>query len=174
MLRSYLRLCLFAVGLLVGVQLPGFIADYAKRVDAHWLEAEQNLAGFRLTAKRFFKDDLQALVAHYRISEDPVMRSDATSVAQLVDRAALLEREHLAMQQPWYGQAWHVLSAADADLRQETLDAYRYQVLLAPEAIAWGVVCALLLAWLVEVLLLALAGLMGVGRKQKMQQRYRH
>ena len=35
MLLSYLRLVLFAVGLLVGVQVPGFISDYAKRVEAH-------------------------------------------------------------------------------------------------------------------------------------------
>jgi hypothetical protein len=47
MLRSYLRLILFTLGLLVGVQVPGFIEDYAKRVDAHRLEAEQGLKGFR-------------------------------------------------------------------------------------------------------------------------------
>lgn len=35
MLLSYLRLVLFAIGLLVGVQVPGFINDYAKRVEAH-------------------------------------------------------------------------------------------------------------------------------------------
>ncbi len=29
MLLSYLRLALFAIGLLVGVQVPGFISDYA-------------------------------------------------------------------------------------------------------------------------------------------------
>ena len=29
MLRSYLRLLLFTFGLLVGVQVPGFISDYS-------------------------------------------------------------------------------------------------------------------------------------------------
>ncbi len=174
MIRSYLRLCLFTLGLLVGVQLPGFIADYSKRVDAHWLEAERSLSGFRDTARRFFKGDMQALVAHYRVSDDPVMHSDAASVAQLIDRAALLERERLAMQQPWYGQVWHLASAADAELREETLNAYRYQLLLAPAAIAWGLGCGLLLAWLIEMLLLALGRLMGFGKSQKMQQHYRH
>ncbi|WP_122242773.1 DUF2937 family protein, partial [Pseudomonas syringae] len=33
MLRSYLRLVLFTVGLLFGVQIPGFISDYSKRVE---------------------------------------------------------------------------------------------------------------------------------------------
>ena len=77
MLRSYLRLTLFALCLLLGVQVPGFIDDYAKRVEAHRLESQQSLKGFQETARNFFKGDMDALVAHYRVSDDPVMRSDA-------------------------------------------------------------------------------------------------
>lgn len=172
MFRSYLRLTLFALGLLLGVQVPGFVDDYGKRVEAHRLESEQGLKGFRETAGRFFEGDLQALVAHYRASKDPVMRSDAQSVGVLVERAAWLERERQAMQGPWYGRVWHLATAADAELLDETFAAYRYQVLLAPEAIAWGIACALLLAWLVESLLL-LGGLaLGTGRSRQVQQRH--
>jgi hypothetical protein len=171
MFRSYLRLALFALGLLVGVQVPGFIEDYSKRVEAHRLESEQGLTGFRDTAKRFFNGELQALVTHYQASNDPVMRSDAQSVGYLVDRASFLEMEWQAMQRPWYGQVWHLATAADRELMDETYSAYRYQVLLAPQAIAWGLVCALLLAWLVESLLLLIGLLIGVGRSQKVQPR---
>ncbi len=100
MFRSYLRLALFALGLLVGVQVPGFIDDYSKRVEAHRIESEQGLKGFRETAKRFFKGDLVALVGHYQASADPVMRSDAQSLGTLVERSAFLERESKAMQGP--------------------------------------------------------------------------
>nr|WP_288357800.1 DUF2937 family protein [uncultured Pseudomonas sp.] len=157
MIRSYLRLALFALGLLLGVQVPGFIDDYAKRVEAHRLESEQSLSGFRGTARRFFDGDLQRLVGHYRNSSDPVMQSDARSVGLLVERSALLEQESLAMQGPWYRQVWHLATAADSQLLAETRAAYRYQVLLAPEAIAWGIACALFLAWVVESILLLLA-----------------
>ncbi len=156
MIRSYLRLALFALGLLLGVQVPGFIDDYAKRVEAHRLESEQSLSGFRDTAQRFFDGDLQRLVGHYRNSRDPVMQSDARSVGLLVERSALLEQESLAMQGPWYRQIWHLATAADAQLLAETRAAYRYQVLLAPEAIAWGIACALFLAWVVESIVLLL------------------
>jgi hypothetical protein len=47
MFLSYLRLVLFTLGLLVGVQVPGFINDYAKRVEAHLIEAQTGLAGFQ-------------------------------------------------------------------------------------------------------------------------------
>ena len=172
MFRSYLRLALFALGLLVGVQVPGFIDDYSKRVDAHRLEAESGLKGFRETAQRFFKGDLVALVGHYQASADPVMRSDAKSLGTLVERSAFLEREAKAMQGPWYAQVWHLSTAADHQLLEETFTAYRYQVLLAPEAIAWGIACAMLLAWLLESLALLVGMLLGVGHSQKVQQRH--
>lgn len=174
MLRSYLRLVLFAFGLLVGVQVPGFITDYSQRLDAHRSEAMQSLQGFRATAQKFFKGDLDALVAHYRVSDDPVMRSDGQSVANLVQRDSLLEAEWWAMQGPWYKQVAHLLTAANQELLLETYNGYRYQVLLAPEAIAWGLSCALLLAWLVEVLLLSIAGLAGLGRTRQVQARHRY
>lgn len=166
MLRSYLRLVLFAVGLLVGVQVPGVINDYAQRVEAHRLEAQQSLRGFSETAQRFFNGDLQALVAHYRASEDPVFRSDAVSIGALLARNQLLEREWQALQGPWYEKAWHVLAKADPQLRQETLNGYNYQVLLAPEAIAWGIACALLLAWVVESIILFIGWTLWFGRRR--------
>ncbi|MBM7059492.1 DUF2937 family protein [Pseudomonas sp. UL073] len=167
MFRSYLRLVVFALGLLVGVQVPGFVDDYAKRVAAHRAESEESLSGFRETAARFFNGDLNALVAHYRASPDAVVRSDADSVAHLVGRAELLEAEWLAMQGRWYAQLWHLLSGADRTLLQETWDNYSYQVLLAPEAIAWGLGAGLLLAWLVELLALGIGWTFGVGRTHK-------
>ncbi|MBB2495117.1 DUF2937 family protein [Aquipseudomonas ullengensis] len=167
MFRSYLRLAMFALGLLIGVQVPGFIDDYSKRVTAHRDESEQSLLGFRQTARQFFAGDLNALVAHYRASTDDVMRSDADSIAHLVERNSLMEAEWLAMQGPWYAQVWHLASDADQALLQETYDAYSYQILLAPQAIAWGIGCALLLAWLVELVFVGLGWTLGYGRKHK-------
>lgn len=172
MFRSYLRLLVFAFGLLVGVQVPGLVDDYGKRVAAQRAESEESLLGFRETAARFFNADLNALVAHYRASTDEVMRSDADSIAHLVSRSELLEAEWLAMQGPWYAQAWHLATGADRDLLGETLQAYRYQVLFTPEAILWGVICALLLAWLAELLVLLFGWMLGAGRIRRTQQRH--
>lgn len=166
MLRSYLRLVIFAFGLLVGVQVPGLINDYSQRVEAHLSEARQGLKGFNDTAARFFNGDLQALVAHYRASADPVFQSDSDSIASLLGRNRLLEAEWQALQGPWHARAWHVIAAADPQLRDETLKGYSYQILLAPEAIAWGLACALLLAWVVESLLLLVGWVIFGGRSK--------
>jgi hypothetical protein len=164
MLRSYARLILFTFGLLVGVQVPGFINDYSHRVESHLIEAQQSLKGFNDTANQFFNGNLQALVEHYRSSEDPVFRSDATSIGNLVTRQAALDAEWQALQGPWYQKAWHVITAADPAIRDETFDGYTYQVLLAPEAIAWGIACAFLLAWLIEGFIVLLDWAFAGGR----------
>ncbi len=170
MFRSYLRLVLFAVGLLVGVQIPGFINDYSQRIEAHWKESEQSLSGFRQTANQFFNGDLDALVAHYRASSDPVFASDANSLTNLLVRSRLLDREWQAMTGPWYGRVWHVAFNPNPELFKETYDGYRYQVLLAPEAIAWGVFCAFLLAFLIELVVLGAGWTLGVNRTHKVTQ----
>ncbi|WP_323161612.1 DUF2937 family protein [Pseudomonas fluorescens] len=152
MLLSYLRLVLFAAGLLIGVQVPGFINDYAKRVEAHLIEAQTGLRGFQGTAEQFFKGDLQALVAHYRASEDPVFRSDADSLSTMLNRQLALDKQFQAMQGPWYIRFLQVVLAADPDIRKETWNGYSYQILLTPEAMIWGMSGALLLSFGLECL----------------------
>jgi len=174
MLRSYLRLVLFSAGLLFGVQIPGFISDYSKRVEAHLIEAQQGLKGYNDTAQRFFQGDLKALVQHYRDSNDPVFRSDADSVNNLLTRSQMLDREWLALQGPWYAKAWHVATAADADIRRETFNSYTWQVLLAPEVIAWGIVCALVLALVIESFLLLIGWVINGGRRKPVLNRERY
>lgn len=152
MLLSYLRLVLFAAGLLIGVQVPGFINDYAKRVEAHLIEAQAGLSGFQNTANQFFKGDMQALVAHYRASEDPIFRSDADSLGNLLSRQVALDKQFQAMQGPWYIRFLQVVLAADPDIRKETWNGYSYQILLTPEAMIWGMSGALLLSFGIECL----------------------
>ncbi len=152
MLLSYLRLVLFAAGLLIGVQVPGFINEYAKRVEAHLIEAQTGLRGFQGTAEQFFKGDIQALVAHYRASEDPVFRSDADSLSTLLNRQLALDKQFQAMQGPWYIRFLQVVLAADPDIRKETWNGYSYQILLTPEAMIWGMSGALLLSFGLECL----------------------
>ncbi|KUM44356.1 DUF2937 family protein [Pseudomonas sp. EpS/L25] len=157
MLRSYIRMLLFSLALLVGVQVPGFMLDYEQRVDAHRLESEQSLGGFRRTADQYFEGSLERLLAHYQASEDPVFRSDADSLGILMRRNALFNEEWQALQGPWYEKAWRILVRPNPELRDETLAQYRYQVVLTPAAIAWGVGLGLALAVIMETLALWLS-----------------
>ena len=167
MFLIYLRLVLFTLGLLIGVQVPGFINDYANRVEAHLIEAQTGLAGFQNTANQFFKGDLQALVAHYQASDDPVFRSDASSLSTLLNRQRLLDDQFQAMQGPWYMRALQVAYAADPAIRQETIDTYTYQILLSPTAIGWAMAGALLFSFIIEGFLRLVDWVVLGGKRQR-------
>lgn len=159
MLLNYLRLLLFGLGLLVGLQLPALVDQYSKRVDAHWREAQQALAGFQANADVHFGGDMQRLVEHYAASSDAVFRADARSIATLLARRELLQAEVSALAANSAARIWHLLWHADAEIRRQMLMQYSYTVPLTPEAIFWALAVGLGLAWLVELplrLLLAL------------------
>ncbi|HDS1756993.1 MULTISPECIES: DUF2937 family protein [unclassified Pseudomonas] len=173
MFRSYLRLLLFTFGLLAGIQVPGLVKDYSQRVEAHLFESRQALDGFKQTAERFFKGDLQALVRHYRSSDDVVFNSDANSIESLLIRNQVLENEWQALQGSWVSRTWHVLVQPDPQMREETLKAYSYQILLVPEAIGWGVGAGFVLAFVVESLLLGIAWVILGGRRKAVKESWR-
>ncbi|UFH48093.1 DUF2937 family protein [Pseudomonas sp. KNUC1026] len=173
MLRSYMRLIVFAACLLLGVQWPGLLNDYTTRVQAHLNEARASLQGFSDTAGKFFGGDLQALVQHYQSSDDPVFRSDAQSVATLVAREQTLSLEWSALQGRWYERSWHVLTQADAQIRDETLQGYNYQVPLSPEAIGWGVGLAVALALAFEWLMIGIGYTFGIRRHKPIPESWR-
>ncbi|TFF35569.1 DUF2937 family protein [Pseudomonas sp. RIT623] len=173
MFRSYLRLLLFTFGLLAGLQVPGLVKDYSQRVEAHLLESRQALDGFRQTAQRFFNGDLQALVRHYRGSDDPVFNSDANSIDSLLIRNQALEHEWQALQGSWVSRTWHVLVQPEPALREETLKGYSYRILLVPEAIGWGIGSGFVLAFVVESLLLVIGWVILGGRRKVVKESWR-
>ena len=127
----------------------------------------------RQTAERFFNGDLQALLRHYRSSDDPVFNSDANSIESLMIRNELLENEWQALQAPWAQRTWHVLVQADPQLREETLNGYSYQILLVPEAVGWGLGAGFVLAFVIESLLLAIGWVILGGRRGAVKESWR-
>jgi hypothetical protein len=162
-LRGYLRLVVFAVGLLVGVQAPGFVDQYAKRVSAHYLEAQHNFAGFQQAANQYFNGDVNALVAHHLASSDVVFKGEAKTIGDLFARIRALRAELAALSGSSIARLTHILVNPDRDILQETVAAYSYTVPLSPEAIAYGVITGLIMALVVELIL---AGLFLTMRNQ--------
>jgi hypothetical protein len=160
-LRAYLRLVLFALGLLIGVQAPGFVDQYSKRVSAHYIEAQKNFAGFQRTADLYFGGSIEALIAHHESSSDAVFKDEAKTVAAIYVRLKKLALEANAMNRPLYSRVFHVAYYPDEEILHETLAAYSYTVPLNQQAILCGLIGASLLAVLVESILI---GLLGLGR----------
>lgn len=150
-IREYLRLAIFAIGLLCGVQIPAFVDQYQKRVDAHLLEAQQNLAGFKLTAERYFEGDIEKLITHYRNSTDSVFKRDAENVQLIFEREQSLQAQWDNLSAGIIKRAYYLLTDHNPQILQETISQYSYTVPLNPSALGWGIGIALLFAALFDM-----------------------
>jgi hypothetical protein len=148
--KDYLRLILFCGGLLIGIQIPAVVDQYAKRVDAHLTEALGILAGFQQTADRYFNGNFQDLIEHYEKSEDAVFNNDAQNIRFIADRVSLLKGEAQALQQSAPLRVMHVLITPDSKIIQETMQQYSYMILISPQALIWGLLSGFLFAALLE------------------------
>jgi hypothetical protein len=150
---EYIRLILFAFGLLLGIQVPSFVDQYTKRVDAHLIEAQQSLSGFQQTADRYFSGSVEKLIAHYKVSDDPVFRNDADSIQSIYLRVQLLSNELTQLQKNSVVAAYHSIFNHQKALMEETLAQYSYVILLSPGALLWGICLALVFAMMIETML---------------------
>ena len=152
LLKAYIRFAIFATGILIGIQVPSFVDQYAKRIDAHYQEVSFNISGFQKTANSLFGGDLEALIAYYDGSNDTVFRSDSESIRLITDRYYRLENERLALGHNALVVAMHVLFAADQEFFQETLEQYTYTVPLNSIAIEWGLAIAIFSILIIDLL----------------------
>jgi hypothetical protein len=180
MLRGYLRLVVFTIGLLIGVQAPGFVDQYAKRVNAHYIEVKRDFAGFQQAADQYFNGDVEALVTHHLQSPDAVFRGEAKTIADLFARLKGLTAEMDALNVPSVSRLVHVIVNPNKEMLQETIAAYSYTVPLSPDAIAYGVSAGVLAALIIELIFAGLAALIWNqwhraphGRKQPLPARVR-
>jgi hypothetical protein len=164
MFRHYLRLVVFTICLLIGVQAPGFVDQYVKRVNAHYSEAKQNFSGFQKAADQYFNGDVDALVAHHLASTDPVFKGEAKTIADLFARIKSLANELDALKGSLLSRLIHIIVNPLRDILQETINAYSYTVPLSPDAILYGVSAGLVVALVLE---LVLAGLLGLFQRRQ-------
>jgi hypothetical protein len=171
MVADYMRLIAFAVGLLVGVQVPNFVDQYAKRVSAHQIEVTRNFSGFQETADRFFGGSVEALIAHHAASADRVFKNEAKSIREMYDRLTSLTAELAALKGPLIKQIIHVVFRPNNEILNETRSAYTYTVPLNAPGIVSGITLGAFLAIGVETLLLAGVRLVRRGRRGRQSAR---
>ncbi len=149
--KAYSRLIIFAVGLLVGIQIPNFVDQYERRIDAHYQEVSANISGFQTTADLLFAGDMEELIAYYQQSNDAVFESDAQSIRNIVDRYNRISGERAALSGSALAAAMHIVFYADDEFIAETFAQYGYTVPLNMLAVSWGFALALLLTIAIDL-----------------------
>ena len=148
---DYLRLILFTSGVLFGVQVPGFIDQYGKILEAHLLESSLSLAEFQKDAQRYFDGNLDKLIAHYQNNPDPVIKDGGASINAIYSRNLKLTQAWTAFSKNTYSAYSHVLLEPLIDIKNEVWSNYTYSIVLNQSAIISGLFCGFLLALLIEL-----------------------
>lgn len=158
-ISDYLKLAVFVVGILVGVQIPGFVDQYGKNLNAHVAESSTSVAEFQDDADKFFAGDMSKLVKHYDSKDDPVMVSGGESIGALVSRNQLLTEAQQQFSESIYSPYIQVFITPFEEIRNEVWSNYTYQITLNSSAIIIGVVTGLVVLGVFDLLMFMLARL---------------
>ena len=79
-MHRYSLKLVFAVTLLLGIQIPSFLQQYEHRVDAHYQEAKRQLNQLQIIADLYFSGDLQALLTQHQNSDIALFRTEASLI----------------------------------------------------------------------------------------------
>jgi len=152
-LYRYLFVVVACISLLIGLQIPNFVDQYQKRVDAHLREVTINLQPFQEIANKYFGGDLGKLIALHRSSDAKPFQEEGAAIEKMVQRKLRFEADLAALQTSLPLKAWHVLLHGDREMIDEALEQYSYAVPLNQDALIFGAGVALTILLLLELLL---------------------
>jgi hypothetical protein len=155
-LYRYLLIIVACIALLLGLQVPNFVDQYQKRVDAHLREVTINLQPFQDIASKFFGGDMNKLIELHRNSSEKPFQEEGAAIEKMIQRKLRFEADLAALQVSLPQKALHVLLHGDQEILDEALGQYSYAVPLNQDALIFGAGAAIIMLLLVE-LLLALA-----------------
>jgi hypothetical protein len=165
MLYRYLLILIACAAVLGGVQVPSFLDQYAKRVDAHLAEVRVALAGYQQIADRQTGGSLEALIARHRASSDTVFKAEAAPLQTLYDRYRRFAAEQAGLQGDWLARLRYVLLHPDRELLEETRRQYTPALTLDRSALSAGTLAALLALSIVELFAALLRALFAPRRR---------
>jgi len=143
---EYLRLTLFVGGVLIGIQLPSYVDQYGKRLDAHWQESEVSVKEFKNDADKYFSGDIKALIDHYQKNSDQVINNGGRNIATLQDRNQLLTDARQRFFENQFSPYIQTIIQPVPDVRQETWESYSFTIVLNLFAITCGLISGFLIA----------------------------
>ena len=164
-LYRYTLILIACAALLVGIQIPNFVDQYEKRLDAHLSEVKNNLQGYQDIADRLYGGSLSALIAKHQQSTDPAFQQETQPIANIVHRYEHFSKELAALASGLTGKIAHIVTKGDRELITETYNNYSFAVPLNETAVTSGFIFMGVVVFLVEALRLAITRLLRPRRK---------
>ena len=162
----YLLILIACGALLLGIQIPNFVDQYEKRLDAHLSEVKNNLQGYQDIADRLYGGSLATLIAKHEQSDDETFKQEARPIANIFHRYERFAREQAALATGLAGKIAYLVTGGDRELIAETFRDYSFTIPLNASAVVAGFTFMVVAVFVVEILRLAAARLFGPGRRK--------
>lgn len=160
MLAGYLRLMVFALLLLVALQVPAFFVHYQQLLHERLVAVEQQLQGFQEAANKHFNGSLSALIESYHTSKDAEFRKQSESVVVLYRQLQRLQAQEAQLQVPWYQLVIKGMPSYDSELLKEAGQKFSYNTSLSQQSIVMVIAVLFIMLLVAEsTLRLLLAGI---------------
>ncbi len=151
-IHHYISMFIFTAALMLGVQLPNFVDQYVKRIEAHLKEAQIQYDEYLKIAQHSPAGTIEALIDKHERSQDPTFRAEAEPLKKTVQRKNFYSSEINALQGSFWSQAWHILSAPDKNIIKDTYHSYTANLPLNADAAICGLTFGLIASVALEFL----------------------
>lgn len=156
-LHHYLSLIVFVAAVMVGAQAPNFVDQYVKRVDAHYLEAEEQFKQYRAIVDLYHRGSVESLIIQHQDSSDPTFKAEAGAIRNSYVRLQRFTEEQKALSGGRWSQMFHMVFSGDREIMRETRANYSANVPLNWEAGICGIILGCIASVVLEILLWVLS-----------------
>jgi hypothetical protein len=124
MLHRYLVVIVAGISLLLGIQVPNFVDQYAKRLDAHLLEVMQNIHPYQVITDKYYSGNIEHLIEFHKKNTIKTFREEGAAIERMYKRKLTFENDQAAFTThlPW--KVAHILFNGDGELLHETVTSH--------------------------------------------------
>ncbi|MBN2397188.1 MAG: DUF2937 family protein [Deltaproteobacteria bacterium] len=165
-LYRYFLILVACTAVLLGIQIPNFVDQYEKRLDAHFIEVEQNLRGYQEIADRHYDGSIQALIKRHEESKDGATREEAEPIRRMHERYLGFRNEKRLLDTGLAGKIAFIAVRGNRELIRETHASYSFTIPLNREAVMSGTLSAAFVLIMIELLMMVLSRLFRSSRRR--------
>jgi len=165
-LYRYFLVLIACASILLGIQIPNFVDQYEKRLDAHFIEVGNSLRGYQEIADRYYDGSVAALIKKHEESKDRANRDEAGPIRNIYERYLRFKDEKRSLETGLVGKVAFIIAKGDRELINETYINYSFTIPLNRAAVLSGALSAAFVLLLVELLMMALSRLFRSPRRR--------
>jgi hypothetical protein len=153
LLYRYLIVIVACISLLIGLQIPNFVNQYEKRVDAHLRKASADLQPFLDIAKKSFRGNLDILIEQHRVSDVRVFQEEGIAIENFVQQEMRFEADMGALKTNLPMKMLNIIFHGDHEVVDEVLAQYNYSAPMNEEALVFSSCITIAILFMIELLI---------------------